>query len=202
MHEGEYVMGNADDAQRLARMLYKSRNDAGKSQEFMALSLGVSKMSIINWEKGTSSPRFKQVMQWFQVLGINMHRPLMELIMPEVYEGLRAEDSDERIAAAVVDFVETMPAQAQRQIAYMLLGEHGASPMSLLELFTAYLHLPMQQRVTIARSIAEAYEMYEHRGKLICMEHVKPDMDGLKEAIEMAKAAVFRGEAGYSKMPD
>lgn len=43
-------------AKRFAKVWWKSRDDVGKSQEFMALSMGVSKKTIQNWEKGLSSP--------------------------------------------------------------------------------------------------------------------------------------------------
>lgn len=191
-------MGNADDAQRIAKMLYKSRNEAGKSQEFMALELGVSKMSIINWEKGTSSPRFRQLLQWFQVLGVNVHRPLMELINPELYENSTADGHDKRMLEAALDFIETLPEQAQQGLAFILVGDHGSSPAALIQLFVAYLHLPLMNRVTISRSIAETYEMCEKRGEIICTEYVMPDLEFLGNAIFKGKNATINGEFGYN----
>lgn len=186
---------------RMGRLLAATRLEAKKSQEFMAHELGVSKMSIINWEKGVTEPRFGQFMKWFQVLGVNVHRPLLELIYPKLYEGLEYGEDEDKIEAALLAFLQSQSLDAKRQIFYILLGEHGSSPISLLQLFTAYLHLPMQQRVAISRSIAEAYEMMERREELVCPEYVLPDMTGLKEAIDKGKEAAIKGEKGYSEAP-
>lgn len=48
MYESE---SRIERVKRFAKIWWKSRADAGKSQEFMALSLGVSKKTIQNWEK-------------------------------------------------------------------------------------------------------------------------------------------------------
>ena len=58
-------------AKRFALMFSKSRAKMKKSQEFMALGLGVSKKTIQNWENGTSSPTFFQSSEWFRILGLN-----------------------------------------------------------------------------------------------------------------------------------
>ena len=191
-------MDNIEYAKNFSEMLSKARYESGKSLEYMAHSLGISKQTCINYEKGTSYPNLKLAMQWFEVLGINFHRPLMELMYPDLYKNISADDTDDKIGSAIVDFISTLPTKAQRQIAYLFLGEHGSDPSSLLQLFTAYLHLPLQNRVSIASAIYEAYEMCDQLGVLVCPEHIKIDKNTLKSAITSGKKAVVNNQSGYT----
>ncbi len=74
-------MDRYDINERFAKMWRKSRNAAGKSQEFVAKSLGVNKKTVQNWEAGTSCPSQEKGFEWFQVLGI---QPLPDHIQPDV----------------------------------------------------------------------------------------------------------------------
>lgn len=46
----------SDRVKRFAQIWSLSRADTGKTQEYMANGLGVSKKTIQNWEKGASAP--------------------------------------------------------------------------------------------------------------------------------------------------
>lgn len=82
-------------AKRFAKVWWKSRDDVGKSQEFMALSMGVSKKTIQNWEKGLSSPNLFQATEWFRVLGLNPIKYYMEFLYPNFFDKTSLDNESE-----------------------------------------------------------------------------------------------------------
>ena len=54
-----------DEKKRLAELHMRARYDAGKSQEYIALEMGVSKKTVANWEKGISTPDIFDSFRWF-----------------------------------------------------------------------------------------------------------------------------------------
>ena len=56
---------------RFAEIWWKSRADAGMTQERLAVELGVSRKTIQNWESGATSPSLYQGTEWFRALGLN-----------------------------------------------------------------------------------------------------------------------------------
>ena len=51
-------MNKAEFSDRLASVWLRSRGQAGKTQEYVAKSLGVSKKTVQNWEAGTAAPNW------------------------------------------------------------------------------------------------------------------------------------------------
>lgn len=81
-------MNRIELSDRIAGMWRKSRYDAGKSQEYVARALGVSKKTIQNWEAGEASPNFRVALEWFDALGVPMYPYLMSVIYPTEIETL------------------------------------------------------------------------------------------------------------------
>ena len=57
----------SERVKRFAQIWSLSRADTGKTQEYMANGLGVSKKTIQNWEKGASAPDLFEGSEWFRV---------------------------------------------------------------------------------------------------------------------------------------
>lgn len=183
---------------RFAKIWWKSRADAGISQEALAFELGVSRKTIQNWEKGTTAPSLFQGTEWFRVLGLNPMPYYLAYVFPDEAEGIKASDSDERINEALLSCVTALPEKAKRQLLYLLIGEHGSSSAAVINLLNAYLQLPMLDRYKQAASIASCYEVEEELGRLVCPNNVQPDMKKLNEALELGKKAAVSGKIGYS----
>lgn len=183
---------------RFAKIWWKSRADAGVSQEALAFELGVSRKTIQNWEKGTTAPSLFQGTEWFRALGLNPMPYYLAYVFPDEAEGIKASDSDERINEALLSCVTALPEKAKRQLLYLLIGEHGSSSTAVINLLNAYLQLPMLDRYKIAGSIINCYEVEELLERLVCPENSKPDMDKLRDALRLGKEAAVSGKAGYS----
>ena len=54
--------------------------------------------------------------------------------------------------------------------------------------------------MTTASTILENYEMENYKNTLVCPEHIKPDLDNLKHAINMGKEAVKHNATGYTTL--
>ena len=77
------ILQRIDISEKFASMWRKSREDAGKSQDFMAKAMRVSKRTIQNWEAGISCPSQSAGLEWFQILGLAPLPYYLELLYPE-----------------------------------------------------------------------------------------------------------------------
>lgn len=185
---------------RFAQIWSLSRTDAGKTQEFMANGLGVSKKTIQNWEKGTSSPDLFEGSEWFRVLGTNPLPYYLAFLYPWLFDGVKPETSDEEVENALLFLVKNMTDMEKRELLYLMAGRHGSPWYSLLQMFTAHCHGSLRSRVTAARTILENYEMDEACGALVCPDNVRPDMRMLRHAVEEGKQSVFNQLSGYTNV--
>lgn len=188
----------ATRVKQLADMLAAARLEAGKSQEWLAAELGVSRHSITNWESGISSPSFFMTAEWFRALGINPTKYFLQFFNPKEVKGIKASDSDEKIEKALYKLVGELPIEDKRRLLYILYGSHQSNPLGVLSMITADLHTPIQQRISIARTIIDNYEIAEQRGELIETDHIMPNLDLVKECVEKAKVAAIKGIKGYN----
>lgn len=195
----DFLEGREERAERFAKIWWQSRMDAKKSQEYMALNLGVSKRTIQNWEHGASSPDLFQSTEWFRVLGQNPIHYYLAYLYPHLFDNLSTVDEDEKkIEEALMHIVQNTTSLEKRQLLYLMSGNHGSSWYFLLQMFTAHCHTTMRSRVSAARMIAENYEMEEAAGHLVCKDEVLPDIDVLNYAIQQGKQAAQDGKYGYT----
>ncbi|MGM9615900.1 MAG: helix-turn-helix domain-containing protein [Oscillospiraceae bacterium] len=187
-------------AERFAKIWWSSRAKAGKSQEVMALGLGVSKKTIQNWERGISSPSFFQSAEWFRILGLNPMEYYLAFLYPDQFGSIQPSSSDESIEETLMLLIKNTSPLEKRQLLFLMSGVHGSSWISLMQLFTAHCHTSMQARVAAARLILENYEMEEQTTGLVCPENVRPDMDILRQAVKEGKQAVLCHNSGYTTM--
>lgn len=181
------------DARRFSEIWMKSRSDAGVSQEFMAISLGVSKKTIQNWEKGTSSPSLKQALEWFNIIDINPCHYLLGYLYPNLYKEASGEELDDLLYKNI----KSMSEVEKKQLLFLISGNHGSSWHHLLQMFTAHCHINLKSRVLTAEMIINSYEMDLETKHLYCEDDIMPDVNMLKEAINQAKTSVIKGKKSY-----
>ncbi|MBQ4574457.1 MAG: helix-turn-helix transcriptional regulator [Clostridia bacterium] len=182
--------GREQDASRFTALLCKARNDAGKSQHYMAVGLGVSKKTIQNWERGVTFPDITQYTAWFKLLGLD---PLHYLTVSDSADS----DEDRQLEEQLIMLIRRSSAFEKRELLYLMAGKHGSSWYSLLQMFTTHCHTTMQSRVTAARLILENYEMEAETDELVLPDEITPDLTTLKRAITQGKQAAQKKENGY-----
>lgn len=137
----------ADDSRiarvsRFSRIWWKSRADAGLSQEEMAIGLGVSKKTIQNWEKGISAPDLFQGSEWFRLLGLNPMPYYLEFVYPTLFSDFSPDKSDAEIEDALIHLIRQASPKEKRELLFLMAGKHGSSWFALLQMFTAHCHTP------------------------------------------------------------
>ncbi len=195
MYEGESRM---DRVKRFSKIWWKSRADAGKSQEFMALNLGVSKKTIQNWERGLSAPNLFQCSEWFRVLGLNPTSYHLEFLYPTTFNNASTINDEQNIEQTLISMIKNASTLEKQQLLYLMSGNHGSSWYALLQLFTAHCHTSLQSRIVVARTVCDNYEIEETTQQIVCPNDIKPDLTFLKVAIEQCKKAAQNKQAGYT----
>lgn len=186
-----------ETAKRFSKIWWKSRADSGKSQEFMAMGLGVSKKTIQNWEKGISSPSLFQGFEWFKLLGLNPTPYFYAFLYPDLMDGVSPGDDDEKIESALFQLIQSLTMKEKRELFFLMMGEHGSSWYSLLQMMTAHCHTTMQSRALVARIVCENFEMDKERNMLVCPNHIMPDIVTLERSVNLGKNAAMKNENGY-----
>lgn len=178
-----------------ANMHKNARLKAGKSQEFMALNLGVTKKTVSNWEKGLSSPSYFQSLEWFRCLNMNPFPEYLKYTFPKP-DHITEMDMD-----LVLDkIINVLPASSKLALLYLFIGEHGASPSAIINMILAHLHCPVKVRLAQATLIAHDYEIEKGLDSLICKDDIMPDMDMLNLAISKAMNSTLNHEFGYTDL--
>ena len=176
--------------------LRDARAISEKSQEYMALELGVARKTIQNWEKGTSEPTIKQAIEWFRVLGVSPIPYLFQTVYPDM-EGINSNHKIDNLRSSLETLIEMLPEEGVRQLLYLFYGDHGSSPRAVLNMITAHLQTPMKDRVTNGTVVLKNYRIAERKNELTSTEHVMPNVPLLERAIELGEDAAVNNELAY-----
>lgn len=169
----------------IAETLRSTRNEAGRSQEYMAFELGVTRRTILNWENGVSEPSVGQTINWFKLVNKNPIPYLLQVTYPDM-DKISSKDNDAKILTALMQLINDLPAEGVRQLMYLFFGNHGSSPRAVLQMINAHLQTPMRDRIVHGQLIATDYEIARRTGTLAQPDHIKPNMEYLNACIEAA----------------
>lgn len=183
------------NAENLCQLLIHSREQAHKTQRYMAKALRRSIQTIQNWEYGISAPDVLDFQAWFEVLGMNPLFYILTLLSPDVYSDT---DEDTQIETALLHYIKNVaPASEKRKLAFCIFGNSGSSWSSQLDEFTAINCCSMRTRVTVSQAVYDSYVMEKAQGKLLTTDKVKPDLANLKSAIDAGRKSAMNGNTGY-----
>ena len=181
------------------KMWRQSRTDAGKSQQYMADALGVSKKTVQNWEQGLSHPGSDFGLRWFDVLGLHSMAYYLKAIYD--FEPKNIEQYDEKEVDEILSaFILAMPMPVKLMMLHMMSRADGANPISLINLAYANDLAPLRDRVNIAQDVITNYQIMESLGELPTDMPVKPDIELLQKATTAGLEAVKQGKKTYSTM--
>lgn len=189
--------------QKFIEIHVNTRKAMGRSQEYMALELNVSKRTIQNWEKGISIPSFFESLEWFRALHVNPIPLYMSLVGSKSYlQDVNPDMSDDEVDKALKEVINLISPQSKRAILYLFLGKHGSSAYSVLQLMVAHLHLPLKDRLINARSVLFKYETSKSVDEIICKNNIQPDVVNLRSAIDKAQESLGKREFGYNNIDE
>lgn len=179
-----------NNTERIAALLYNARTKAGCSQENIAEMLDISKQTVRNWEKGTSTPNLHEFVMWYRVLGMNCFRDIMRLIHPELYEDFEGSHSDvEQRRNGLFKYLADCPPGEVDKLAFLIFGAHGSEWPSMLDEYVANAHCSMASRTAVCRLIIDNYELESITGDLVEPEKAKPNLQNLHSAHDAGRQA-------------
>lgn len=180
----------------LSKTLWETRIKGKRSQEYMALEMGVARKTIQNWEKGISAPSIEQAIEWFRILQISPLPYLFQYVYPQM-QSINAGDEDQKLRQNLITLIEQLPPEGIRQLLYLFYGNHGSSPRGVLNLMTAHLQTPMRDRVMSGSLILKQYQISSQQNNLTSLDHIQPDTELLKSCIEKGEKAAIEGMESY-----
>lgn len=190
-------MMEADRARAFGLMLEKSRTDAGKSRKYMAQALGKSINTIQNWEAGIGEPGYRTLERWFEVLGLNLGRYLVEYKNP----GTISHSTDGKVASMreqIHHYVDTYFTDTDIRRAYFcIFGNTGSSWREQLNMIVADNHCSMRSRVNVAQTVYDNFLMESARGELVNEGEIMPDIESLSKVVENGRKSACDGVDSY-----
>lgn len=191
-----------DEKKRFSRIWSSSREEAGKTQDYMADRLGVSKKTVQNWENGVTAPDMYMGNEWFQVLGVNPVPYYLTYQYPEWIGSVSSETDDDAIEQTLLALIKKSTPEEKRNLLFLMAGKHGSPWNLLLQLFVAHCHTSMQTRVNVAQTILDSYEMEAGSRRLAYETDMAPNIQLLRDAVEVRKRAVAKGIASFGGSED
>lgn len=182
-------MNNVDIAEKFGKMWKTSRLDAGKSQEYMAKALGVSKKTVQNWEAGYASPSQIMGFKWFEALDVPA-LPYYLALLHDEFDGVTHNSSDEDVRKALIKLIENMDSDTVRKVLFLLYGDHGSPIQAIVDLTVAYVHTPLPARIGVADLVVTNYEIAS--AYKATQNHITPNVNYLRKSIEDGKKAVTK----------
>lgn len=166
---------------KLASMWRRSREDAGKSQDYVAKKLGVSKKTVQHWEESYSSPSQAMGFKWFEVLGLQPIPYYLDALYPSDFKDSNLTDED--IDKKLISYIKSMRPADKRKLLFVIYGEHGSAFTELIEMLVAHFHTPDSYRLVVAQNILTHYLLAEADNKLVATDHIMPNIALFKRAI-------------------
>lgn len=191
-------MNHLITTENLCTMLSASRISVKKSQKHMAKALQKSLGTIQNWENGYSIPNLIDLLDWFDVLGLNPLRFILDFLHPDYFQNLNGTVEDNVVDSALQYYISDIaPASDKRKLSFCIFGNTGSSWSAQLDMLCAHNHTTMRSRVNVAQTIYDNYNMEKARNELVYTDNAMPDEINLHEAISKGKQSVFDGKIGY-----
>ena len=193
------LMLRAEIDLRFEQLWRQSLADSGKTESYIAEAMGVTRRTVSSWLNGITCPSQRQGFEWFQKLGLQPLPYYLGLLYPSEFNGILTAD-DEQIEDALHAFVSGLTNDERRKMLYCCYGEHGSSPHAVLELMTAYLHLPMINRISLANAVVLNYSLAKNMEALVKPDRVQPDIEILRLAIRRCTSAILNGQNNYTSI--
>ena len=99
-------MNKCETMDSISEMFKQSRIASGKSQDWVAKKLGVSKKSVQNWENGISIPNLLVTFEWFDVVGVPMYPYFMNVLHPLEIADIKPTTEEAKLKKETIRFSE------------------------------------------------------------------------------------------------
>lgn len=193
-------MRNTIDLQKGCGLLLKElRESHNLSVSKMADLMKVDRRTWQKYEDGFISPSVIDFISFFDVLGKDALRPVLDFLYPDIYKGLSASSDITDLRNAAIHYLENIASDRfVRECVYIVMGSHGSNIEPQLQEFTMIDHLPLFYRYAIAEQVLIFWRLATTRNELIAPDHVMPDIDLFMEGLEKGINAIRQGKESYT----
>ncbi len=175
---------------RCAQLMKEARQRHNISQNFIADTLSIARKTAQNWENGITAPTVPQVIAWFTLLGESPMPAFLSYMYPDTVFTVKDNSS---VSNCFYNNFQHLTSEAIDMLGYICKGEHGSSPHALLNLVTAYCHLPLRCKIQTSGSIIDQYRIAFEYGDLNTLNCILPNIDCIRtartNAIEILKSS-------------
>ena len=191
-------MMEVDKARAFGLMLEKSRTDAGKSRKYMAQALGKSINTIQNWEAGIGEPGYRTLERWFEALGQDFGRYIMEYRHPGIFSDNSSSEDVNALKEKLHRYVDTHFTETDiRRVYFCIFGNTGSSWREQLNMMVANNHCSMRARVNVAQTVYDNFLMESARGELVNLDEIMPDLESLSRVVNNGRKSACDGKDSY-----
>lgn len=193
------IVRTKEEVQKIiSEILTDLREQAGVSKSKMADKMGIDARTYARYESGESTPTLSAFIEMIESTGMPVLSIVLRHLYPESY-GRASESSTIEIRKSLANFImEEASDKDIRRLAYVATGPHGSQFSAQVQLFTALDHLPMEDRLAIAKLVLNFWEIESERGNVINKDLEMPDAEMLRAAIIKAHRAVIDGKGCYA----
>lgn len=182
-----------------AALLRRLRSDAGLSRSRMALLLGMDQRTLEKYESGISAPRVDEFISYFDQVGADALRYVLDFLYPDTYSSLSPSSPPDDLRGAIVHFILNVASEhTVRELDFLIFGDHGSSITAQAEEWTMINHLPLSMRFAVASLVNSLYTVASNSGLLVSTDHVMPNVGYFRDGLQKGKTAVIGGKSGYT----
>ncbi len=188
MHNG--LSGN----EKCATLMKEARLRHDLSQQLMADLMAVTRQTVANWEKSKTAPTVPQVIEWFSILG---ESPLPSFLAYMYPDSEHTSGGCYHTAQNLTNRFKHCTHEGMEMLLFISSGDYGSSPHAVINLWSAYCHLPLSSRINLSGAILQQYELSQLYGNIALPECALPNIDCVVKARNKAIEAVKNGKSGY-----
>lgn len=182
-----------------AKILKDLRETKGYSKFKMATELGIDQHTWARYESGESCPSAVDFVWFFALMEKDLLRPCLDVIYPDVYEGINSHSSTDEYRKAFVHFMEKVASDRYiRAVNYITFGEHGGNAEPQLQQYLMLAHMPLQYRYLVGSFIWELWQIGITKDKLINTDCIMPDTKVFLDGLERCRKAVINDDISYT----
>ncbi len=189
---------SVERAELCSQILSKSRIKANLSRRDMSHKIGVSESTIKAWENGSGAPTLTSMLEWFDITGCNMFRPILDFLWPDVFLGLSPGSSENKLLRAVTFYLSEIAGELEIQkLHYLVTSQQPDMWLNLLELFCAYAHMTVMKRHHILELSRISFEIRSDDEIKESPPFIEPDHYLIVEALKASKTAAWNHSNGF-----
>lgn len=188
-----------DIRSNIAKLLRDLRESTGLSKSQISTILNVDPHTYTKYENGESPISAEDLIWLFAELEKDVLRHVLDMIYPNVYEGLSAQSDIDDLREGINHFMGHVASERfVRSWDYITFGNHGSDVEPQLQEFLMICHLPLAYRYVLAENVWMFWQLAVSKDKLTNTDCTMPNIEMFLNTLETVQKAVVENKDGYT----